>query len=118
MVSPINGDKPLSVSTDRSGESARNARSEQPAVTSANAPERASSRPAETLLEVEGARQLYDLEHQPPRSLGTGISSPEEARSLLNQVLGQISARPEDTLKAQGAQAAPPLANLLKTMPG
>ena len=118
MVSPINGDKPISVGTERSGASARNARSEQPSVAASRTPEHTGNPPEGAILDVEGARRLFDLENQSSRLQSAGISTPEAARSLLDQVLGQIGARPGEALKAQASQAAPPLANLLKTMPG
>ena len=117
MVNPVNGDKSISLTTDRPGASAKNARSEQAAVTPSPGPEAKTSAPLGTTLEVDDALQLYNLENQPPRVSGAGISSSEEARSLLDRILEQISAQPGQALKAQGSQAAAPLANLLKTAP-
>ncbi len=116
MVSPINGDKPIAVATERSGESTHGGRSEQAAAT-ASPHQTKAAKPVDTSVEVEGARQLYDLENQAIREPGTAIASPEEARSVLDRVLEQIGTRPQQALQAQGSGVTAPLAKLLQSAP-
>lgn len=117
MVSPINSDKPIASSTERTGESAKNSRNEQAAKAPSSSQEHKSTEPAGTTVEVDKARQLYELANQKSRATGTEITTPEAARSLLNQILEQISAMPEQAMKSQASHAASPLANLLQTAP-
>jgi cytoskeletal protein RodZ len=117
MVNPINGDKPIAVTTERSGESTHNRRSERTATAPSAPVEPKAAEPASTTVEVEGARQRYDLETQAARVSGAEISSPEAARSVLDQLLEQIGTRPEQALQAQGSGAKVPLAKLLQAAP-
>jgi hypothetical protein len=117
MVSPINGDKSITASTERSEESAKNNRSEQAATAPSTSQERKSAEPAGSTLEVDSARQLYDLENQTSRVSGTEIKTPEEARSLLGQILEQFSNKPEQAMLTHGSSPAAPLASLLQTAP-
>lgn len=117
MVSPITGDKPITAPTGRSGESPKNSRSEQiPSAPSSPLGQRAIEATG-TTLEVDKARQLFDLENQPNRVSGTEITTPDAAHSLLDTILEQFSTMPEQAMKTQGSQVTPPLANLLQTAP-
>jgi hypothetical protein len=117
MVSPINGEKPIASSAERPGESSKNGRPEQPAGSTASSPENKSVAAASESPKLDQARQLYDLENQAARPAGERIDTPEAARSLLDQILEQISSTPEQALKAQG-EVTSPLANLLQAAPG
>jgi K+/H+ antiporter YhaU regulatory subunit KhtT len=116
MVSPVNGDKPISPSTERSGQSSKNLKSEQ---ASALAPsmQSATTEPVSAIVEVDKARQLYELESQKTNALDSTITSSEEARSLLNKILDQFNRAPEQALLSQGARSSSALANLLQTAP-
>ncbi len=117
MVNPINGDKPIAVTTERAGESTNGRRSEKAAATPSAPTESKPAEPAGTTLEVEGARQLYELENQAARVSGAGITSPEAARTVLDQLLEQIGTQPEQALQAQGSGVTAPLAKLLQAAP-
>lgn len=116
MVSPINGDKPITTTAERSGESAKSSRGEQAASGPSNTLEHKAAKPVGTTMEVDKARQLYDLESQQSRGTEQAVASPEAARSLLQEVLEQFSAAPEQAMKSQGSQSAA-LANLLLSAP-
>jgi hypothetical protein len=117
MVSPINGEKPLASSAERLGESTKNSRPEQRTGSPASSPENKPAEAADESPKLDQARQLYELENQTARPAGERITTPEAARSLLNQILEQISSTPEQAVKAQGAVSSP-LANLLQAAPG
>jgi hypothetical protein len=116
MVSPINGDKPITATAERSGESTKSSRGDQAASGPSNTLEHKAAKPVGATLEVDKARQLYDLESQKSRGTGQAIESPEAARSLLQEILEQFSAMPEQAVKSQGSQPAA-LANLLLSAP-
>ncbi|MGD8909838.1 MAG: hypothetical protein PVF13_01760 [Chromatiales bacterium] len=118
MVSPINGDKSITASTERTGESAKNSRSEQAAISPSTSQERKTAVTLDSTLEVDNARQLYDLESQPSRVSAAQINTPDEARSLLGQILEQFSNEPEQAMLSQGSRAESPLASLLQNAPG
>jgi len=117
MVSPINGEKPIATSAERLAESSRNNRPEQPVASPASSPEKQPAESAADNLKLEQARQLFDLENRTARPAGKEITTPEAARSLLDQILEQISSTPEQAVKAQGSVSSP-LANLLQVAPG
>jgi hypothetical protein len=117
MVSPINGDKSVAASTERTGESAKNNRSEKAAIAPSTTQERQSAAPAGSTLEVNSARQLYDLENQASSVTSTQINTPDEARSLLGQILEQFSSNPEQAMLSQGSHAEESYASLLQNAP-
>lgn len=116
MVNPVNGDKPIVPSTERSGSSGKGAKSEQ-ALAQAPTMQSPTPEPVSAVVEVDKARQLYALESQKNSALDSTISTPEEARSLLNEILDQISKTPALALQSQGASSSSVLANLLQTAP-
>ena len=117
MVSPINGEKPITTSSERPGESSKNNRAEQVAPSPASSPQSKPAEPAGEEMKLDQARQRLDLENQMTRPAGEQIATPEAARSLLDQILAQISDAPEQAFKAQGSVSSP-LANLLQSTPG
>jgi hypothetical protein len=117
MVSPINGDKPITAPTGRSAESPKNSRSEQTPSAPSSPLEQRAVEGTGTTLEVDKARQLFDLENQQTRISGTEITTPDAARSLLDTIIEQFSSMPEQAMKTQGSQVMAPLANLLQTAP-
>lgn len=116
MINPLAGDKPIAPSTEHTAQSGKSQESEQ---TAGRAPSREESAalPSGTTLEVDQARQLYELENQKARLEGPDISTPEEARSLLDRILEQISGAPEQAMSSQGSRAGTALALLLQTSP-
>ena len=116
MVNPINGDKPITTTTTRSDESSK--RTEPNQVTAqTDRPEHKAAEPVNATLEVEKARQLYEMESQKNAPSGPAIETPEQARSVLSQILDQISQAPDRAMKTQASASASPLANLLEAAP-
>jgi len=117
MVNPVTGDKPIAPPSERTAPSGR---SHEPMQTATRLPSREEESPAgspDTTLEVDQAQQLYALENQKAHLGSNGISTPEEARSLLARILEQISATPSQALSSQGAMAGAALAHLLESAP-
>jgi hypothetical protein len=117
MVSPINGDKPIAASTERSGESAKNSRREPASLAPSSSLKSNTAEPVGSIVEVDKARHLYDLENQTARVTAAEITTPEAARSLLDQILEQLNRAPEQAMKSQASGASAPLANLLQAAP-
>lgn len=116
MVSPVNGDKPVSPSTERSGGSHKSNQSQQ-VVAQPGTTEHQASETASTTLEVDKARQLYEMESQKNRALASAIDTPEAARSLLDRIVNQFGNTPEQAFKSQASGSLTPLANLLEAAP-
>ena len=116
MINPLNGDKPLSSAMERSGESQKNARTEPTAIPP-NASDSGNEAPASPNVEVDQARQLYNLEQQVNRPVAASIDTPEAARSLLSTVLQQLQDNPDQAFRTQASNASAPLARLLEQAP-
>lgn len=117
MVSPIHGEKTIAASTERPGESSQHNRPEQVAPSPAGSSQSKPAEPAGEEIKLGQAQQRLDLENQMARPAGERIATPEAARTLLDQILQQISNAPEQAFKAQGSVSTP-LANLLQSAPG
>ncbi|MEW8627572.1 MAG: hypothetical protein AB2551_17625 [Candidatus Thiodiazotropha sp.] len=114
MINPVNSDKTVQTTTDKSGQSQASHKTETPGG-SAVEPTQAAVEERPT-LDVDNARQLYQMETT--RSGQTdAIDSPQQARSMLDALLQQISNSPESAAQAQMAQVSKPLANLLESAP-
>ncbi len=114
MINPVNSDKTVQTTTDKAGQSQAGSKTE---TSGGSAIERTRAAVEERpTLDVDNARQLYQME-----TIRTGqsdaISSPQQARSMLDTLLQQISSSPESAAQAQMAQAAKPMANLLESAP-
>ncbi len=116
MVNPINGEKPLALSTERSGASSRNSRAEL-AEGSESPREREAAESVGASVDVDNARQLYEMETQRAQGAATQIATPEQARSVLQQILQQFSALPEQAMRSQGSGVSAQLAGVLQTAP-
>ncbi len=116
MVNPINGEKPLALSTERSGASAKNSRAER-AEGSESPREREGAEPAGASVDVDNARQLYEMETQRAQGATTQIATSEQARSVLQQVLQQFSTTPEQAMQSQGSGVSAQLAGVLQAAP-
>ncbi len=116
MINPINGEKPLAISTERSGASTKNGRSER---TEANESPlgREAAEPVGTSVDVENARQLYEMETQRTQGAAVEIATPDQARSVLQQILQQFSAEPEQAMKSQASGVSARLAGVLQAAP-
>jgi hypothetical protein len=72
----------------------------------------------QTGLDVDSARQLFQLENNKPGTVGPGIETAEQAKTLMNQVLEQFAANPRQAFNTQSVASNPLLANLLEAAPG
>ncbi|MEN8179709.1 MAG: ribosome maturation factor rimM [Pseudomonadota bacterium] len=116
MVIPVNSDKPVTTGSDRTTQSRQEMTREQ--IGSQRSDSTLQGTPGtETKPDVETARHLYQLENNPLETVRSGIETPEQARSLLNQLLQQFSAAPEAALKTQGSGSNNLLGNLLSAAP-
>ncbi|MCU7906744.1 MAG: hypothetical protein KZQ76_13045 [Candidatus Thiodiazotropha sp. (ex Epidulcina cf. delphinae)] len=116
MVSPVNNDKPISTTTEKSGHSNRSVKTDQATVNTANLETQAPEAIGST-LEVDKARQLFEIERGRMNAADSAGSTPEQARALLDNILRQFAASPEAAMKAQGAKVTEPLAGLLESAP-
>lgn len=116
MINPLNCDKTLSPATERSLESQKHAGTERTAAAPATV-EAPNEPPAGANVDVDQARQLYNVEHQANRPVSAAIDSPETARAMLDTILQQFSGNPEQAYRTQAANASPPLAKLLEQAP-
>ncbi|MCU7935676.1 MAG: hypothetical protein KZQ99_12480 [Candidatus Thiodiazotropha sp. (ex Dulcina madagascariensis)] len=118
MVSPVNSDKPINTTAEKSGYSNRSVKTDQTTVNTTNlethAPEAAGSG---STLEVDKARRLFEMEAGRANGADSDISTPAQARALLDNILRQFTASPEDAMKSQSAKATQPLASLLENAP-
>ncbi|MEW8353390.1 MAG: hypothetical protein AB2665_06290 [Candidatus Thiodiazotropha sp.] len=117
MVSPVNSDKPINTTTEQSGRShASQTTTETAAAQSKQQPPQPATANAPT-VEVDQARQLYDIENNRIESSETLLKTPEEARSMMQSIVQQIAASPETAAKAQAAKASKPLSAILQNAP-
>ncbi|MCU7798383.1 MAG: hypothetical protein KZQ75_14760 [Candidatus Thiodiazotropha sp. (ex Myrtea spinifera)] len=116
MVSPVNGDKSITSTTARSGESNSSAKPQQGGVQTETLDQKATE-PVSATLEVDKARQLYEMESQKNLAAGPAIETPEEARSVLGQILEQFSQTPALAMKTQAPETTATLASLLNAAP-
>jgi hypothetical protein len=117
MVNPVNGDKPLSTTTTRSDASSRGKEATPVSGQSDSASQNQSAQSVGSSVDIDKGRQLYEMESQRSASTGQTIETPEQARSLLGQILNQISQAPDQAMKSQASTDASPLANLLESAP-
>jgi hypothetical protein len=117
MINPVNSNKTVNTTTDRAGTTHNSGRSD---AVSGNNPAR--SQDTEAVLEnsgtpdIENARQLYQME-QTRGANGVSLETSAQARSVLDNLLQQISESPARAASAQLSQISRPMGNLLKLMP-
>ncbi|WP_177420965.1 hypothetical protein [endosymbiont of Lamellibrachia barhami] len=109
MVNPINGDKPITLTTEPSLHSNRTATKGRGEAEEAPARTHDTETTA-TNVQIDGARQLFELEQSRPDG---ALETPEQARSLLDQVLERLGTTPQAVMQAQTGNASATLANLL-----
>lgn len=116
MISPINSDKTVNASTEQSGRS-------NPSQKTTAASEQATARqsqaaePNSATLEVDLARRLFDIENNRMQRSETNLETPQQARSLLESVVQQITASPQAAAKAQAGKASSQLSGILQSAP-
>jgi hypothetical protein len=114
MVSPVNSDKLINTSTDQSGRSQTSQKTEQAPVSST------TQQPQETqanspTVEVNQARRLFEIENNRIEASENTLQTPEQARSLLENIVQQIAATPEKAVEAQAGNAsADPISGILQ----
>jgi hypothetical protein len=116
MINPVNSDKTVNTSTDKPSESQSRVKTDSLAPASSSSPSSPSLASSQSTLNVENARQLFEMENARSGS-ATSLTTPEQARSTLNSILQKFTQEPESTAKVQLSRIAPSLANLLKHMP-
>lgn len=114
MVAPVNPDKVFNRRIDTAGQSDRQLPSTQARQTTNEAGSQSESA-ADGRLEVDTARQLYQMENH--QAGDARITTPEQARDLLGQILEQFSADPGLSLQAQSPRSFTALSNLLQRTP-
>ncbi|MEJ2619002.1 MAG: ribosome maturation factor rimM [Candidatus Thiodiazotropha sp.] len=114
MINPVNSDKTIQTTTDKSAQSQGNKKTE-PATTTPVEQAQTIVRERPT-LDVDNARQLYQMETS-RSGQADAVTTPQQARSMLDTLLQQISSSPESAAQAQMAQVSKPLANLLESAP-
>jgi hypothetical protein len=117
MISPVNSDKPINTSTDQSGQSRSSQKTTQAAEQTA--PQQTQTTQASgSTVEVDQARRLYDIENNRIQASEFTLETPEEARSLLDNIVQQIANTPDAAAKAQAGNAtADPLSAILQSAP-
>ncbi|MCU7802856.1 MAG: hypothetical protein KZQ92_07795 [Candidatus Thiodiazotropha sp. (ex Lucinoma borealis)] len=116
MISPVNSDKPISTTTEQSGRSNRGNETDQTTVSTTTQESRTSIADSST-LEVDNARQLFNIETNRANAANAVISTPEQARSLLENILQQFASSPESAAKSQAAKVSTTLSSLLESAP-
>jgi hypothetical protein len=116
MATPINPDKSFNNRADKPTQTQERkplGRDHQPDDSSDPQPTQA----ADSKVDVETARQLYQMESQRTVTASHQITNPEQASALLDQILAQISNTPEQALRAQAPKGPAVLASLLERAP-
>jgi hypothetical protein len=116
MINPVNSEKTIQTSTEKSNQSRATTNTELPGGNGESVSETQAASAGRATVDVENARQLYEMETT-RSSPAAAISTPEQAHSLLQTLLQQISSTPETAAEAQLAQVTKPLANLLESAP-
>jgi hypothetical protein len=115
MVTPINTSGLLNPASERSGESRKNT----PSDTGLNreASQSPTTAPASENVEIGQGQQLLQQE-KIQSSPEVRLTTPEQARNQLQQLLGQIEDSPEQALSAQANSRGEVLDTLLSQAPG
>lgn len=116
MINPVNSEKTIQTATDRSSQSSAETKSEQVGSSRESVQETQASTSSRSTVDIDNARQLYEMETSRTAS-AAAISTPQQARSLLDTLVQQITSSPESAAEAQLAQVTKPLANLLASAP-
>ncbi|MCU7932206.1 MAG: hypothetical protein KZQ90_15495 [Candidatus Thiodiazotropha sp. (ex Codakia rugifera)] len=116
MISPVNSDKPISTTTEQSGRSNQGKETGQ-ATASTTTQEGKTPIADSSTLEVDNARQLFNIETHRANATNAVISTPEQARSLLENILQQFATSPESAAKSQATKVSTALSSLLESAP-
>lgn len=116
MVTPVTTDKSINPGAERTSQRTQGMANEQMShrrSDSASAEKSGSVAAAD----IGNARELYQMETNRMSSASSGVETPDEARSLLNRILEQISTTPEAAFKIQSGGSNSLLGNLLSASP-
>jgi hypothetical protein len=116
MINPVNSDKSIQTTTDKPDQSRSNSKVDPMRAHSEPVQQAQATVSGRSTLDVDSARQLYEMESARSESAST-ISTAQQARSLLDTLVEQISNSPESAAKAQLTQVSQPMANLLASSP-
>jgi hypothetical protein len=116
MINPVNSDKSIQTMTDKPNQSRGNSKVDPMRANSDTVQQTQATDTDRSTLDVDNARQLYEMESARSESAST-ISTEQQARSLLETLVEQISNSPESAVKAQLTQVSQPMANLLASAP-
>jgi len=113
MVTPVNSEKSVTLGPNQT-QTREGMTREQTHSQEGDSP---TARISESDPDVASARQMYQLESHRLETASARIDTPEQARTLLDQLLQQFSVAPEAALKAQGNGPSQWLDKLLSAAP-
>ena len=117
MVTPVISEQLAHAATDRTARSNRKpadpAGQDQAAQTQSQ-----GTTPDAPSPQIDAARQRLQMEASQHQAIGPGVETPEQARTLLDRILPQITASPDTFLRIQSGPANLALTNLLENAPG
>ncbi|MBT3092138.1 MAG: hypothetical protein JAZ02_01425 [Candidatus Thiodiazotropha endolucinida] len=117
MISPVNSDRPINTSTDQSGRSHTSQKPAEASVQSTTQQSQATQANS-AAVKVDQARRLFDIENNRVQVSENALNTPEEARSLLESIVQQISTTPATAAEAQAGKAsADPISGILQSAP-
>ena len=116
MINPVNSDKSINNTAEKTSQSQTSAKADPVTSGGASAQPTQNQESVRSPLDVDNARQLYELESSRSEAAST-VSTPQQARSLLDTIVQQLSASPESAVKAQAANVSAPMTNLLESAP-
>jgi biopolymer transport protein ExbB/TolQ len=118
MISPVNSDKPVNVTTDHSDRSQASRKTTEATQLPSAQQNTQRSQSTGSTVEVDQARRLFDIENSDAQPLENAPQTPEQARSLLDGILQQLTANPETAAEAQaGSSSADAIASILRSAP-
>jgi hypothetical protein len=115
MVTPVNPDKSVNHRLDAARQPGQRMSTGQDRQAT-DSPQPQAQPATESRLEIETARQLYQLENQ-RASNAPRITTPEQASVLLGEMLQQFTDNPAQSLQAQSPPSPTALRNLLERSP-
>ncbi|MES9818346.1 MAG: hypothetical protein ACH255_07030 [Candidatus Thiodiazotropha sp.] len=118
MISPVNSDRPINPSTDQSGRSHTSQKPVETSVQSTTQQSQATQADSAAAVEVDQARRLFDIENNRAQASENALNTPQQARSLLESIVQQISTTPVTAAEAQAGKAsADPISGVLRSAP-
>ena len=116
MTTPVNPDKSVGNPLDTPLRANQRISTTQDPQARGSADTR-SSAATESRVDVDSARQRYRLETQRAAATEPRITTPQQAKALLGQILEQFSATPQQALQTQSSAGAAIPTRLLERAP-